>query len=59
MCPINACVPASDVLTKETKEFKFETIVQPIRLARWDFDDKIAFFRRGRYCIFLFVYVVV
>ncbi|PON91244.1 JmjC- JMjN-domain containing protein [Trema orientale] len=46
--PIHACVPASVVLSKEVKGFKFETNVQTLRLGAWDLNDKLTFFRRGR-----------
>ncbi|XP_024020867.1 lysine-specific demethylase JMJ706 [Morus notabilis] len=46
--PINARVPAGFVLSKEMKDFKFETIVQPLWLSAWDVNDKLTFFRRGR-----------
>uniref|UniRef100_A0A2N9EJJ9 JmjC domain-containing protein n=1 Tax=Fagus sylvatica TaxID=28930 RepID=A0A2N9EJJ9_FAGSY len=46
--PINASVPASVVLKKETRNFKFETYVQPLRLAQWNMNDKVSFLRRGR-----------
>lgn len=47
--PINARVPADVVVAKEMKDFKFETTVQPLRLVTWDVNDKLTFFRRGRY----------
>ncbi|KAG2708914.1 hypothetical protein I3760_05G215200 [Carya illinoinensis] len=46
--PIDASVPASVVLMKELRNFKFESVVQPFRLAKWDVNDKISFYRRGR-----------
>ncbi|KAG2708911.1 hypothetical protein I3760_05G214900 [Carya illinoinensis] len=46
--PIDASVQASVVLMKELRNFKFETVVQPFRLAKWNVNDKISFYRRGR-----------
>ncbi|TKY67763.1 Lysine-specific demethylase JMJ706 [Spatholobus suberectus] len=46
--PIVASIPAVDVLTKEKKDFKFETNVQPLRLSDWNEKDKITFSMRGR-----------
>ncbi|XP_059434772.1 lysine-specific demethylase JMJ13-like [Corylus avellana] len=46
--PINASVPADMVLMKELRNFKFETVLQPLRLAKWDVNDKVSFYRRGR-----------
>ncbi|XAR52082.1 hypothetical protein NMG60_11019976 [Bertholletia excelsa] len=43
--PLSSSVPAGMVLKKD---FKFTTKVQPLRLARWDTNDKMKFFMRGR-----------
>ncbi|EEF42369.1 lysine-specific demethylase JMJ706 [Ricinus communis] len=37
--PLKASVQASEVL----RDFKFQTYVQPLRLAEWDVDDKVTF----------------
>lgn len=46
--PIRASVPASVVLKKEIRNFKFETNMQPLRLAKWNMNEKASFFRSGR-----------
>lgn len=46
--PISASNPAEFVLMKEKKDFKFETIVQPLRLSKWNEKDIITFSKRGR-----------
>nr|GMC58074.1 lysine-specific demethylase JMJ706-like [Ipomoea batatas] len=46
--PLDACVPAGTVLTKNNKNFKFKTQLQPLRLAKWDSDDRIIFYTGGR-----------
>ncbi|KAM3730547.1 hypothetical protein ACB098_12G095800 [Castanea mollissima] len=46
--PIHASVPASVVLKKEIRNFKFETNMQPLRLAKWNMNEKASFFRSGR-----------
>lgn len=46
--PLNASVPAGIVLMKENAGFKFTTRVQPLRLAEWDTDDRVTFFKSGR-----------
>ncbi|XP_027189101.2 lysine-specific demethylase JMJ13-like [Cicer arietinum] len=46
--PIAASISASDVLMEEKKDFKFETIVQPLRLSKWNEKDMITFSKRGR-----------
>nr|GMC66810.1 lysine-specific demethylase JMJ706-like [Ipomoea batatas] len=46
--PLDACVPAGTVLTKNNKNFKFKTQLQPLRLANWDSDDRIIFYTGGR-----------
>ncbi|XP_072956870.1 lysine-specific demethylase JMJ706 [Typha angustifolia] len=46
--PLSASVPAGVVLMKEQAGFKFTTRVQPLRLAAWAADDKVAFFMSGR-----------
>ncbi|XP_019184182.1 PREDICTED: lysine-specific demethylase JMJ706-like [Ipomoea nil] len=46
--PLDACVPAGTVLNKENKIFKFKTQLQPLRLAKWDSDDRIIFYTGGR-----------
>ncbi|KAL3524536.1 hypothetical protein ACH5RR_017370 [Cinchona calisaya] len=46
--PLISSIPAGVVLMNENKNFKFTTEVQPLRLAKWDNDDKISFYRRGR-----------
>ncbi|KAJ1378437.1 JmjN domain [Sesbania bispinosa] len=45
--PIAASNPASFVLMKEKKDFKFETNVQPLRLAKWNENDIITFSMRN------------
>jgi histone demethylase JARID1 len=40
--------PADYVLMKEKKDLKFETIVQPLRLSKWNEKDMITFSKRGR-----------
>ncbi|OIV99596.1 hypothetical protein TanjilG_17406 [Lupinus angustifolius] len=47
--PIIASIPASVVLTKEKKDFKFETNVQPLRLSEWNEKDKITFMKGRKY----------
>ncbi|PSS04562.1 Lysine-specific demethylase [Actinidia chinensis var. chinensis] len=47
--PLSSCVPAGRVLKKETRDFKFTTKVQPLRLSDWDINDKVNFFMRGRF----------
>lgn len=46
--PIAASNPASFVLMKEKKDFKFETIVQPLRLFKSNEKDMITCSKRGR-----------
>lgn len=46
--PIVASNPAAVVLTKEKKDFKFETNVQPLRLSEWNEKDIITFSLTGR-----------
>eukprot|EP01018_Ginkgo_biloba_P002898 Gb_02799 [translate_table: standard] len=46
--PLSASVSAGVVLMKEKPGFKFTTRVQPLRLANWDFEDKITFSMSGR-----------
>jgi histone demethylase JARID1 len=46
--PISATNPADYVLMKEKKDLKFETIVQPLRLSKWNEKDMITFSKRGR-----------
>ncbi|CAM8999916.1 unnamed protein product [Rhodiola kirilowii] len=46
--PLCASIPAGVVLMKEKAGFKFTTRVQPVRLAEWNNDDKVTFFRSGR-----------
>ncbi|WJX10597.1 hypothetical protein P8452_01295 [Trifolium repens] len=46
--PITATNPADYVLMKEKKDLKFETIVQPLRLSKWNEKDMITFSKRGR-----------
>ncbi|KAK1375008.1 Lysine-specific demethylase [Heracleum sosnowskyi] len=46
--PLTASVPAGLVLMKENAGFKFTTRVQPLRLAEWDTDDRVTFFKSGR-----------
>ncbi|KAK7310245.1 hypothetical protein RJT34_07640 [Clitoria ternatea] len=46
--PISASSPASLVLMKERKNFKFETNVQPLRLSKWNEKDLVTFSMRGR-----------
>ncbi|GLT80598.1 hypothetical protein SLA2020_520290 [Shorea laevis] len=46
--PVIATIPAGVVLMKEKAGFKFTTRVQPLRLAEWDTDDKVTFFKSGR-----------
>lgn len=46
--PMSASVPAGVVLMKENGGFKFTTRVQPLRLAEWDTDDRVAFYMSGR-----------
>lgn len=46
--PLSASVPAGIVLMKEKVGFKFTSRVQPLRLAEWDTDDKVTFFKSGR-----------
>ncbi|CAL0329335.1 unnamed protein product [Lupinus luteus] len=47
--PITASIPAAVVLTKEKKDFKFETNVQPLRLSEWNEKDKIIFMKGRKY----------
>ncbi|GFZ15963.1 transcription factor jumonji (jmj) family protein [Actinidia rufa] len=47
--PLSSFVPAGRVLKKETRDFKFTTKVQPLRLSDWDINDKVNFFMRGRF----------
>lgn len=49
VCPINASIPAAVVLMKEIKDFKFETIVQPLRLSEGNENNDITFSMRRRY----------
>ena len=46
--PFSASVPAGIVLMKEKVGFKFTTRVQPLRLAEWDTDDRMTFYKSGR-----------
>ncbi|GJN21929.1 hypothetical protein PR202_gb09452 [Eleusine coracana subsp. coracana] len=46
--PVYASVPAGTVLMKEQGGIKFKTRVQPLRLAGWSTDDKLAFFMSAR-----------
>ncbi|KAK3158810.1 hypothetical protein QOZ80_2AG0141850 [Eleusine coracana subsp. coracana] len=46
--PVCASVPAGIVLMKEQGGIKFKTRVQPLRLAEWSPDDKLAFFVSAR-----------
>ncbi|XP_061357216.1 lysine-specific demethylase JMJ13-like [Gastrolobium bilobum] len=46
--PISASYPAGSVLMNEKRDFKFETIVQPLRLSKWNEKDIITFSMRGR-----------
>ncbi|MED6194978.1 hypothetical protein PIB30_033702 [Stylosanthes scabra] len=46
--PVIASVPADVVLTKEKKDFKFETNVQPLRLSKWNDKDIMNFSMSGR-----------
>ncbi|KAI5397232.1 hypothetical protein KIW84_063163 [Lathyrus oleraceus] len=46
--PVTASNSADFVITKEKKDFKFETIVQPLRLSKWNEKDMITFSKRGR-----------
>ncbi|TVU03373.1 hypothetical protein EJB05_19599 [Eragrostis curvula] len=46
--PVCASVPAGTVLMKELGGIKFKTRVQPLRLAEWSKDDKLAFFMSAR-----------
>jgi hypothetical protein len=48
LSPVTAAVPAGAVLMKEKVGFKFQPRVQPLRLANWDFKDKITFLMSGR-----------
>jgi hypothetical protein len=47
--PVCASVPAGTVLMKELGGIKFKTRVQPLRLAEWSKDDKLAFFVSARF----------
>jgi len=46
--PIAASNPASFVLMEEKKDFKFNTIVQPLRVFKSNEMDKITFSKRRR-----------
>ncbi|CAK9309528.1 unnamed protein product [Citrullus colocynthis] len=46
--PFSASIPAGIVLMKEQVGFKFTTRVQPFRLAEWDTDDRMTFYKSGR-----------
>lgn len=46
--PIVATIPAIEVLTKEKKNFKFETNVQPLWLSEWNEKDITTFSMRRR-----------
>ncbi|KAF7836562.1 lysine-specific demethylase JMJ706-like [Senna tora] len=46
--PINATIPSAIVLMKEIKDFKFETIVQPLGFSERNDNDEITFSLRGR-----------
>ncbi|XP_028753344.1 lysine-specific demethylase JMJ706-like [Neltuma alba] len=46
--PLNASIPAAVVLTKERENFKFETIVQPLRFSELNEDNETTYSFRGR-----------
>ncbi|KAL1324457.1 hypothetical protein AAHE18_13G091300 [Arachis hypogaea] len=46
--PVIASIPADVVLTKENKNFRFETNVQPLRLSKWNEKNIMNFSMSGR-----------